>query len=149
MTQTVTTIKAELATRLQKAGATEALRIAALEAHWDQRVTTGLAAANVLVNSILKGRGYTTAQVAAWEMLDTVVMDQTHYEIFKAMQGDYFTWDQIKSWDWTKRLEDVVIVTASTGEVTPEGDEGSVSGGDLDDGVHPTVLNDTDASYGD
>jgi hypothetical protein len=45
-------------------------------------------------------------------------------------------------------LQAVVIVGAA-GEVTPEGTDGSVSGGPLDDGVEPTDITDTDHEWGD
>lgn len=138
MAHTAATVKTEIAAMLQKTG------VSAMESHWDQRIATALAKATNLIESILIGeRGFTSAQVAAWDMLDDVTMSQTLYFVFAFMRGDYFTWDQIQSWDQTKFLRSVSILDAAEAPVTTET---TVSGGLLDDGVHAVDLNDDSAA---
>ena len=67
MAHTVTTMLAQVATVLQDA-------VADLDALWTTRVTDALARANRAILDIMVGeRGYSAAQVAAWDSLDDYV----------------------------------------------------------------------------
>jgi hypothetical protein len=62
------------------------------------------------------------------------------------MRGDYFTWEQIQSWDQTKFLRASAVLDTSEEVVNTEI---TASGGPLNDGVEPTDITDTDHEWGD
>lgn len=142
MTITAASVKTELAAMLQTAEAN-------LESHWTQRITTALARASNLIQSILIGeRGYTEAQLEAWDMLDDTTLSQTLFYIFEKEKARFFEWEQIVSWDQTKFLREVSILdaTSSPEEVTTET---TVGGGALDDGVQAQDIDSDDFNWGD
>jgi len=123
MAHTVTTMLAQVAAVLQQASAD-------LDSLWTTRVTDALARANRTILDILVGeRGYTAAQVAAWDSLDDYVRQLTLFFVFSEAPGQAgLSWDQIKSWDCRNDLRKNAVLTGSV-EVTTEE---AVSGGDLE-----------------
>jgi hypothetical protein len=134
MTHTAATVKTQLAAILQTSEAS-------LPTTWDTRVATALARAVNEIEAILIGeRGYTAAQVAAWDMLDDVTLKHTLFCIFQFDQGSQFEWPQIQSWDQSKFLRDIAVLDTDEESVAVE--DAPVTGGALDDGVYPTDIED-------
>jgi hypothetical protein len=126
----------QVATVLQEAAAD-------LDALWTTRVTDALARANREILNILVGeRGYTAAQVAAWDSLDDCVRQLTLFFVFSEAPGQAgLSWEQIKSWDCRNDLRKNAVLTGSV-EVTTEE---AVSGGALEAaGAVPVDLLDED-----
>lgn len=136
MAHTVSTMLTQVATVLQEAAAD-------LDALWTTRVTDALARANREILNILVGeRGYTAAQVAAWDSLDDCVRQLTLFFVFSEAPGQAgLSWEQIKSWDCRNDLRKNAVLTGSV-EVTTEE---AVSGGALEAaGAVPVDLLDED-----
>lgn len=138
MAHSVTTMLAQVAAVLQQASAD-------LDSLWTTRVTDALARANRTILDILVGeRGYTAAQVAAWDSLDDYVRALTLFFTFSESPNQAgLTWEQIKSWDCRGDLRKNAVLTGSV-EVTTEE---QVSGGALETaGAIPVDVLD-DAEY--
>lgn len=138
MAHTVSTMLTQMATVLQETAAD-------LDALWTTRVTDALARANREILNILVGeRGYTAAQVAAWDSLDDCVRSLTLFFVFsEAPQQAGLTWDQIKSWDCRNMLRTKAILAGSVEVEVDEG--GQIGGGDLESaGFIPVDIKDTD-----
>jgi hypothetical protein len=121
-----------VATVLQQASAD-------LDTLWTTRVTDALARANRTILDILVGeRGYTAAQVAAWDSLDDYVRQLTLFFVFSEAPGQAgLSWEQIKSWDCRGDLRKNAVLSGSV-EVTTEE---TVGGGALEtSGAIPTDL---------
>jgi len=143
MALTEANLKTRLADFLQTAEAN-------LETLWTNKITTALADANNTIESILIGeRGFTAAQVAAWDNIDRFVQDITFYYIFTAVRN----WggqdpELVREWrQRIKELRQVAILDTSEEEVVATGD---VVGGDMDDGAFaPVDLEDSDVYFED
>ena len=138
MAHTVTTMLTQVATVLQDA-------VADLDALWTARVTDALTRANRAILDIMVGeRGYSAAQVTAWDSLDDYVRQLTLFFVFSEAPGQAgLSWEQIKSWDCRGELRKSAVLA---GTVEVEVDEGgTVGGGALESaGAIPVDLLDTD-----
>lgn len=125
MAHTVSTMLTQVATVLQQAAAD-------LDTLWTTRVTDALAHANRAILDILVGeRGYTAAQVSAWDSLDDYVRQLTLFFVFSEAPGQAgLSWEQIKSWDCRSELRKSAVLSGLVEVEVEEG--GAVAGGDLE-----------------
>ncbi len=116
---------------------------------WDAKITDARDQANNVIESILIGeRGFTVAQVAAWDSLDDNVRSHSLFLLLQFARPQGVPWEQIMSWDIRKELRKVNLVDTAGDPVTNE--EEPAKGDALDDGAWvPTDTSDPDFEWGD